>query len=225
MVIATFGPTTEWAGKTIAFENEHFVLEGHGPITAADVMEYDRQGHLVWTSDGARAWVGAKATSATVPILPTQPPGQRQVEPEAANTKRQRIMVVGVLVSLIVVTLFALTISRNKGTSEPAGGVPMSSSTPTPLQYTISGLIGAPKGTADIEGANIEIRDEKGSLVGAADASMDSGVSQYSTRVTFTATVPKCRFYSVEVGSRDGLSVSFDEMVKKNWEIVILINI
>ena len=61
MLIATFGPGTSWAGKTISFENEQFVLEGHGPITAADVMEYDRQGQLVWASEGMRAWVGGRA--------------------------------------------------------------------------------------------------------------------------------------------------------------------
>jgi len=47
MIIATFGPSTGWAGKTITQEGEAFVLEGHGPITATDVMEYDRQSWLV----------------------------------------------------------------------------------------------------------------------------------------------------------------------------------
>ena len=46
MLIATFGTTTGWVGKTIIFENEQFILEGYGPISAAGVMEYDRQGHL-----------------------------------------------------------------------------------------------------------------------------------------------------------------------------------
>lgn len=46
MLIATFGPSTGWIGKTITYEDEQFVLEGHGPITAADVIEYERQGHL-----------------------------------------------------------------------------------------------------------------------------------------------------------------------------------
>ena len=39
------------------------MLEGHGPIGAEGVMEYDRQGHLVWESEGTRAWVGSKAAS------------------------------------------------------------------------------------------------------------------------------------------------------------------
>ncbi len=61
MLVATFGPSTGWAGKTITSESDVFVLEGHGPITAADVMEHDRQGHLAWASAGTRAWVGSLA--------------------------------------------------------------------------------------------------------------------------------------------------------------------
>ena len=61
MLVATFGPTTTWAGKTVTYADGAFVLEGHGPIRAQDVFEYERQGHLVWAMDGVRAWVGAKA--------------------------------------------------------------------------------------------------------------------------------------------------------------------
>ena len=61
MLIATFGPTTGWLGKTITFEDDAFVLQDHGPISAGDVMQYDQQGHLLWASDQARAWVKAKA--------------------------------------------------------------------------------------------------------------------------------------------------------------------
>lgn len=57
MVIATFGPTTGWVGKTITFKKKQFILEGYGPVTAQDVMEYDKQGHLVWADSGKRAWV------------------------------------------------------------------------------------------------------------------------------------------------------------------------
>ena len=45
MLIATFGPSTGWLGKTIVFENNIFVLQDHGPISAGDVMRYDQQGH------------------------------------------------------------------------------------------------------------------------------------------------------------------------------------
>ena len=60
MLIATFGPTTGWLGKTITFENDAFVLQDHGPVSASDVMNYDQQGHLSWATDGTRSWVGSK---------------------------------------------------------------------------------------------------------------------------------------------------------------------
>jgi hypothetical protein len=63
MLIATFGPTTGWVGKKITRDRDAFVLEGHGVITAKDVMEYDRQGHLVWVNDVTRASVAAAASA------------------------------------------------------------------------------------------------------------------------------------------------------------------
>jgi len=67
-IIATFGPTTGWTGKTITFENEQFILEGHGPILAADVMEYDRLGQLDWAADaGLRTWVESVAAAEESP--------------------------------------------------------------------------------------------------------------------------------------------------------------
>lgn len=48
MLIATFGPSTAWAGKTITAESEIFRLADHGPISAADVLVYAQQGHLLW---------------------------------------------------------------------------------------------------------------------------------------------------------------------------------
>ena len=59
MLIATFNASTGWAGKTVHHENDQFVLEGHGPISAADVLAYDEQGYLDWANDGTRAWVQA----------------------------------------------------------------------------------------------------------------------------------------------------------------------
>ena len=77
MLIATFGPTTGWVGKTITFENEQFILQDYGPVTAAGVMEYDRQGHLIWPYDGMRAWVAVRAhTSTVVPAYEAQPAKQ-----------------------------------------------------------------------------------------------------------------------------------------------------
>ncbi len=57
MVIATFGPTTGWAGRTITYDDGRLILTGHGEILAAHVVDYDRQGHLVWPYGEMRAWV------------------------------------------------------------------------------------------------------------------------------------------------------------------------
>jgi len=57
MLVATFGPSTGWAGKTITREGDAFILEDHGPISAQGVMQYDRQGHLVWADQALRAQV------------------------------------------------------------------------------------------------------------------------------------------------------------------------
>ena len=86
MLIATFGPTTAWVGKKITRDGDALILEDHGPISAQDIMEYDRQGHLVWVNDGTRAWIGAKAkgsrpahvaapATATAPSRTTETPG------------------------------------------------------------------------------------------------------------------------------------------------------
>src|SRR5664280_3196519 len=96
MLVATFGPTTTWTGKTVTYTDGAFVLEGHGPISAQDVFEYERQGHLVWSMDGIRAWVGAKAQEegglVAAPALasdwqqgPAEPARAQKAAPEAAE--------------------------------------------------------------------------------------------------------------------------------------------
>ena len=67
MLVATFGQSAGCAGKKITSENGQFLLEDHGDIAAADVMEYDRQGQLIWVNDGTRAWVGSHAVAGTSP--------------------------------------------------------------------------------------------------------------------------------------------------------------
>ena len=60
MIVATFNATTGWAGKNITWQDDCLVLEGHGRITTADVMEYDRQGHLDWPAEEMRDWAAAR---------------------------------------------------------------------------------------------------------------------------------------------------------------------
>jgi uncharacterized RDD family membrane protein YckC len=74
MVIATFGPSTSWLGKTITLDGQEFILEDIGMLTAQTVLEYDRQGHLVWSREGMREWVGQVA--AAVPAAATSLKGE-----------------------------------------------------------------------------------------------------------------------------------------------------
>ena len=64
MVVARFTAATGWAGKPIDYDNGQFALEGHGPVTAQDVLNYDAQGQLAWEYDGLREWVGQVAAGA-----------------------------------------------------------------------------------------------------------------------------------------------------------------
>ncbi len=80
MLIATFGPTTAWVGTRITHEGGSFMLEGHGPISAADIMEYDRQGHLLWVDAGTRAWVGSKAQASAAARRVTAAPARETSE-------------------------------------------------------------------------------------------------------------------------------------------------
>jgi type II secretory pathway pseudopilin PulG len=56
MLVATFGPSTEWQGREIIWDVDHFILVGHGAIPAAGLLDYDRRGQLVWADPGYRTW-------------------------------------------------------------------------------------------------------------------------------------------------------------------------
>ena len=106
-------------GKTITREGDAFILEGHGPISAADIMEHDRQGTLVWTNDGTRAWVGANATGprappATAPMTaPTTAPTTAAVTwtPNQAGAAPRRRATSKRLLPLVVVGLIVVVIA------------------------------------------------------------------------------------------------------------------
>ena len=57
MLVATFGADNAWAGRRITQEEDRFVLEGFGAISAAQVLAYDAATPLVWSTGGTRAWV------------------------------------------------------------------------------------------------------------------------------------------------------------------------
>ena len=57
VLIATFNAATAWAGRTITYDNPRFVLDGHGEVPAAAVVDYGRLGQLDWAYDGLQDWV------------------------------------------------------------------------------------------------------------------------------------------------------------------------
>ena len=125
MLIATFGSTTAWVGTQITRKGENFVLEGHGPISAVDIMEYDRQGHLVWVNDGTRAWVGSKAkssqgssaTSAGATVTPTTSeasvatPGVDSQPSSRKATYAKRGLLLAIVLLVVANVVLILTLS------------------------------------------------------------------------------------------------------------------
>ena len=71
MIVATFGPSTAWVGKTITYDEGRFTLEDVGQIAAQAVIDYDRQGHLQWAYDGLREWAyGVAGQPLSAPAAP-----------------------------------------------------------------------------------------------------------------------------------------------------------
>jgi hypothetical protein len=80
MIVATFNATTGWAGRSITWQDDRLILDGHGVITTADVMEYDRQGHLDWPSEEMRSWAAARLSWEQAVVTPAA-----VATPEAAS--------------------------------------------------------------------------------------------------------------------------------------------
>ena len=90
-----------------------------------------------------------------------------------------------------------------------------------PEGRVIEGTLSAPDcgGGYDIEGAAVELRDEKDELIGATTTGLDTTTGG-DCRVEFTIEqVPKAKFYSVTIGSHDGPSYSFSEMEGLEWKL------
>jgi S1-C subfamily serine protease len=141
MLIATFGTTTAWVGKKITREGDFFILEDHGPISAQDVMEYDRQGHIVWVNDWTRAWVatraaGPRASPASAPVTAqstvaaTSMSSHAAAAPPVVNTRSaptrhapsRRLLqsvVVGLIVVAVIAAVFAPRLLHGGGGQSP----------------------------------------------------------------------------------------------------------
>jgi hypothetical protein len=111
MLVATLGPSTEWPGKAIFFENERFTLEGFGPITPKAILEYDRQGQLEWATEGSRSWVQGLTAATTSPAAP--------VTARTGSSKRVRNAVILGVALVAVIVIAAAVLNRDGGTNMP----------------------------------------------------------------------------------------------------------
>ena len=128
MLIATFGPSTAWVGKTIEYDGAKFVLEGYGPVAAQAVLDYDRQGHLVWTSAQSKELVAMMATSQAPASMqtPVAAAGPPTVRPLASPMKKPVSPVaVAVIVAAVVILAIigiAAAASSSHDAAQQAGG-------------------------------------------------------------------------------------------------------
>ena len=86
MLVATFGPTTAWAGKTITWNGNQFILEGYGRIPGSALVDYDQQGHLQWASAELRSWAWSYAHWETSGAAPVQVATQTQAVAQPLTT-------------------------------------------------------------------------------------------------------------------------------------------
>jgi hypothetical protein len=113
MLVATFGPSTGWAGKTITYDNGQFTLEDFGPVTVRDVLSYHERGQLIWAYEGLQEWVEEQSE----PRAPARPAmgaalgrDGRQVQQKKSGFPSWAValIVVGVLLAIGAVVVFPM---------------------------------------------------------------------------------------------------------------------
>ncbi len=77
--------------QRITFIDECYLLEGHGRIGAADVLEYERLGQLEWASPGIQSWLVVKAAAERAGVI------ARLVESGAQRSRALRFTEAGFL--------------------------------------------------------------------------------------------------------------------------------
>ena len=149
MLVATFGPTTGWVGKTITCEGDVFTLEGYGPISAADVMSYDSQGQLEWASEGMRAWVGslahrpadappAQPSDASRSTAPGATPWATSSGPRSRTTAQRLLLPIVGIVGVVLVVLILAVAGVFSGEKEIPNAVPEAQASPSAPARSLS---------------------------------------------------------------------------------------
>ena len=112
MLVATFGPSAEWAGKAVSYEDGRFTLEDFGPITPRAVLDYDREGQLLWASEETRAWVHG--------LTVTAPPPAAAVAPKKGLSKGVRVALAIGIVLVVAIVVATAVLNTGSETSTPS---------------------------------------------------------------------------------------------------------
>jgi len=112
MLVATVGPSAEWAGKAISYENGRFALEDFGPITPRAVLDYDREGQLLWASQGTRAWVHG--------LTVTAPPPTAAVATKKGLSKGVRVALAIGIALVVAIVIAAAVLNTDYAPSTPS---------------------------------------------------------------------------------------------------------
>jgi hypothetical protein len=77
----------------------------------------------------------------------------------------------------------------------------------------LTGTITAPEcgGGYEIENANVDVRDQNDTLIGATTTGLDQGTGSGCT-TSFSLQVPKATFYQAKIGTLGGPSYTFAEL-------------
>jgi len=75
-------------------------------------------------------------------------------------------------------------------------------------------------GYSDVNsGTNVTVKNGDGKLLGVTDLSSGVTVGSYRCKFSFELEVSKSDFYSFDIGNRDEVSYSKDELESKDWNL------
>lgn len=156
MLIATFGPSTGWAGKTIDYESGVFTLEEQGQISASNVLSYDRQGHLEWAYGGLREWVAAEAQQTRPIVAPLMGSAVGGAASSSPATNRRPLLIAAVVVAAVVAIIVIVAAISSVGSTDQAAGPTGTTAAAAPASGTMTAVFTWPGG-----GASNDIRNSK----------------------------------------------------------------
>ena len=75
-------------------------------------------------------------------------------------------------------------------------------------------------GYSDVNsGTNVTVKNGEGKLLGITDLSSGETAGSYSCKFSFEMEVANSEFYSFDIGNRDEVSYSKDELEAKGWSL------